>query len=988
MEPFVFPPFRLDSDNQCLWRESTVVPLRPKTFAVLHYLVAQQGRLVSTAELLQAVWPDVVVGEGMPRLCIRELRQALGDTVHQPRFIETQPRRGYRFMATLTTPVAPRAAARPSACLVGRDTALQQLHEAFLQACQGVRQLVFITGEPGIGKTTVVEAFLSQLSARPHAPYVTQGQCIEHYGAGEAYLPILEALQRLGQHLGHDALRTLLAQHAPTWLVSLPSLSTPGERQALQHQLAGAGQERMLRELAQALEHATRTVPLVLWLEDVHWSDQATLVLLTALARRPDTARLLMLATYRPATVHAQAQRLREVHQELQLHGYCTDIALPPLSATAVADYIAQQLGSERPSGAFLSGVVPLVHQRTGGNPLFMRHMLADLLTKGILVQRQGTWALHGTLAEVAAAVPSSLRQFLTQQFERLSVAEQRVLEAASAVGGEFSAAAVAAGLATAVLAVERRCAALARRGLFVQARGSETWPDGTVASRYGFLHALYHDVLYERLPAGHKVALHQRLSARYEQAYGSRASERAVELAMHCTRGHEPSKAAHYHAEAGTQALQRHAHHEAIGHLRSACALLTTLPDTPERAQRELALQMRLGTALQALHGHAAPDAEQAYGRALQLCQPLQEPRQLCGVLWGLRTYYNGRAEFHTARQVAEQLLAVAHQVAEPALLVEAHRALGNTLYFQGDVATAYAHFAQGIALYTLEQHRPLAMLYENDPGVGCLCFAAVALWNLGYPDRARQSLHRALQLAQDVAHPGSQAMALALAAALHQNLGEAHTTQAHAETLIALARTQAFAGWFANGLLYRGWALAQQGQAATGLQDMQQGLTILRTAGVMLNRPRFLMTLADAAGQGGQPLVGLTALSEALGLMQRTGGYLYQAELYRLYGELALQLGAEPGQMEAHPLLAEARRAPWSVTSPEAALQTARAMAQRQHAKSLELRATLSLARLWQQQGKAQEARQVVADVYGWFTEGFATSDLQAASRLIVGV
>lgn len=993
MDHFVFPPFRLDVDHHSLWRETTVVPLRPKTFAVLQYLITHRGRFVSNDELLQAMWPDVVVGEAMPRLCIRELRQALGDDVRHPRFIETQPRRGYRFIAPLTTHSGRRPTSgvrnqgsSPTPMLVGREVELQHLHDWFAQARNGARQIVFITGEPGIGKTTVVEAFLAQLTAGHNDLKVAQGQCIEQYGVGEAYRPILEALERLGRELGNDALRTFLYRHAPTWLMHLPSLITPAEREELQRQLAGTGQARMLRELAQALEVVTTDAPLVLWLEDLHWSDQATLVLLAALARRPEPARLMILATYRPADIRARVHRLRQVHQELQLHGYCTEVALQPLNAMAVAEYIARLFVAEHTSSAFLQRVAPLIHQRTEGNPLFMINVLDHLVTQGVLVQREGFWELAGTIETVSAAIPTTIWQFLEQQLDRLSPADQRLLEVASVAGAEFSAAAVAAGVEAAVPAIEERCATLGRHGQFVQARGSEEWPDGTVATRYGFLHALYHDVLYERVPAGWKVALHRRIGGRLEHAYGNRAHERAAELAMHFARGHEYSRAGHYHAEAGKQALQRSAHHEAISHLTTGRELLNTLTDTSERAQRELALQITLGTALMATKGYAAPEAAQAYTRARELCQQVNDPRQLCVVLWGLRTYYNGRAEFHTALEVAERLLAIAQQLAEPALLVVAHRALGHTLYFQGDVVAAYAHFAQGIALYDLRDHRSLAVLYENDPGVVCLCFAAVVLWNLGYSDQARQRMQEALQLAQDVAHPSSQALALALAAALHHNLREVHTTRTHAETLLTLTRTHGFAGWLPNGMFWRGWALAQQGQADAGLQEIHQGLTTLRTAGIELNRPRYLMALAEACTQAGQYAAGLAALTEALALIQRTGGRLYEAELYRLYGEITLRLGAvEAGDSGNHTILADAPLGQWPVSSPEAAFQTAIAMAKHQQAKSLELRAVMSLARLWQQQGKRHEARQVLAEVYGWFTEGFDTADLQEARALL---
>ncbi len=907
-----FPPFRLDPSNQRLWRDSDAIPLRPKTFAMLCYLIERSGKLVSHHELLTALWPDVQVDEGAPRACIRELRRALGDDAKRPQFIETQPVRGYRFIGKIvshqeaasknneernTQQFAARRSRLPTqhaaltthhAVVVGRTAAMAQLHEWFTNAQNGQRQMVFVTGEPGIGKTTLVETFLAETKGAE----VAWGQCVEQYGTGEAYLPILEALERLGRELDNDALRPLLSRYAPTWLVHLSSLITPAEREDLLQQLAGVKPDRMLRELAQALEILTSEQPLILWLEDLHWSDQATLTLLTALARRPELARLMIIGTYHPNDVLSHDHRLREVHQELQLHGHCHELAVESLNEEHIVEYLTKRFPAETTNQSPRQQLARLLHQRTEGNPLFISTVIDGLLAQGAMIRRNGGWDLKRATEAVSSTLPSLLRQFLELQIDRLTPADQRLLEAASVAGVEFPVALVAAGVAGSNTEIEEHCATLVRQGQFLQPRGSEAWPDGTVATRYGFPHSLYQEVLYERTPAGRRVEIHRRMGERHEAAYGDRAHEIATALAMHFERGHEYSRAVYHLEEAGKNALRRNAHHEAILHLSKGNELLASLPATPEHMRRELSLQLTLGTALMATKGFAAPEVEHAYLRARELCQQVDEPRHLCSVLWGLRTHYNGRAQFHTARDIAEQLLAVAQQLNDPALLVEAHRALGNTLYFQGEVAAAHEHFAQGSALYDIEQHRSLALLYENDPGVGCLSFAAVALWNLGYPDRARQRIQEALQLAQEVKHPGSQAVSLSLSAALQQNLREVQTVREQAEALIALARQHGFSGWLAPGTINRGWALAQQGEVAEGIESIHRGLMTMRTVGVELNRPRLLMMLSEACAQAGKPDEGLTALSEALEVMERTGGRLYEAELYRLKGELLLQL------------------------------------------------------------------------------------------------
>jgi len=335
----LFPPFRLDVRNEQLWRGDDLLPLRPKPFAVLAYLAAHPDRLVTAAELRKAVWPQTYVGEGLLRMYIREVRQVLGDEAEQPRFIETVPRRGYRFLPDVvnTQPGSSPKIQAPN--LVGREADLAQLHGWSLKALRGTRQVVFVTGEPGIGKTTLVDAFLfgvqsapprppnSELASTP-APWIARGQCIEHYGAGEAYLPVLEALGQFCRQPGGEHVIAFLSRYAPTWLVQMPALVSDSELEALQRRVQGATRERMLREMAEAVEALTAEHPLVLVVEDLHWSDYSTLDLLALLAQRRGPARLFLLGTYRPADVIRSGHRLRAMKQELQVHGQCEELPL------------------------------------------------------------------------------------------------------------------------------------------------------------------------------------------------------------------------------------------------------------------------------------------------------------------------------------------------------------------------------------------------------------------------------------------------------------------------------------------------------------------------------------------------------------------------------------------------------------------------------------------------------------------------------------
>ncbi|HEV8715149.1 MAG TPA: AAA family ATPase, partial [Candidatus Binatia bacterium] len=888
MRHILFPPFRLDPGNQCLRRGAEVIPLRRKTFAVLRYLVEHPGRVVTKQELLAAVWPNTYVSAGVPTVCIRELRKALGEGPAAPRFIETVPRRGYRFIGEVT---GAEESHQWSVTLVGREGELRQLQGWLEKALGGERQVVFVTGEAGVGKTTLVEGFLERVATDSEL-WIGRGQCVEHYGAGEAYLPILEALERLCRRGGDEHLIGLLRRHAPMWLAQLPSLISPVEREELQRQLVGAAQERMLREMAAVVEALTAEKGLVLWLEDLHWGDYSTLSLLAYLARRRERARLLVIGTYRPVDVLSREHPLRGVKQELQLHRHCQELALGFLTEENIAEYLTVRFPVGATGRSPLQKLARAIHQRTDGNPLFMVNVADNLVAQGVIVRRDGRWELNGEIEEVAVETPASLRQFIEQQIERAHPAERQVLEAASVAGVEFSAVAVAAGIATEVEEVEKCCEGLARRGQFLRASGMGEWPDGMVASRYSFIHALYQNVLYDRVTAARRVRLHRKIGERVEGGYGEQAGEIAAELAVHFERGRDYHRAARYRQRAGENAVQRRAYREAIDHLTKGLELLKTLPDTPERAQQELTLHITLGSPLMATKGLAAPEVEKVYTRARELCQQVGEIPQLFPALQGLWAFYYARAELQTTRELGEQLLRLAQRVQDPELRLEAHRALGVTLWSLGELTSARVHLEQGIALYEPLRQRAQAVLYGGpDAGVSCLSYVALILCNLGYPDQALQRSREALTVAQELSHPFSWAAALIYAAGLHLVRREWQTAQERAEAAVTLSTEQGFRQLVAFGTILRGRALAQQGQEEEGIAQLCQGLAAFRATGAEQGRPGFLAWLAAAYGKVGQIEEGLTLLAEALHVVDKTGQRMDEAELYRLKGELSLQ-------------------------------------------------------------------------------------------------
>src|SRR5262245_12117870 len=537
--PLHFGPYTLGGPQGPLFREAQMVPLPPKALAVLWRLASQAGQVVTKTALLDAVWADTAVSEGVLTVCLNTLRQALGEDAKQPRYLATVHRVGYRFVAPVTAgaaaappePLPARVPASPP-LLVGRAAEVAQLQACFAQAQQGVRQTVFVTGEAGVGKTTVVDAVVHQLAAA-EALEVGRGQCIEHYGAGEAYLPLLEALGRWGRAPEGARLVACLQQYAPTWLAHLPALSRPDELAALQPALQGATQARMLRELAEALEALAAERPVVLVLEDLHWSDPSTVEALAWLARRRDAARLLVLGTYRPVELILSDHPLKTVKQELAAHGLCVDLPLGGLSQPAVAAYVAERRGTPVDDDA----VAAFVYRRTEGHPLFMVQVV-DYLARQHLLPGAAQAADRSGLPAIEQAVPQGLQDLLEAQLGRLPATEQEVLEVGSVAGVEFVVASVAAAVQRAPEAVEAVCERLARQGQFLDDRGLVTWPDGTVSGGYGFRHALYQEVLYQRLGAGHRARLHRSIGEREAAGYGAQAGERAAALAMHFARG------------------------------------------------------------------------------------------------------------------------------------------------------------------------------------------------------------------------------------------------------------------------------------------------------------------------------------------------------------------------------------------------------------------------------------------------------------------
>ena len=593
-----FPPFRLDNVNQCLWRMDTGdderISLTPKAFGVLQYLVEHCGRLVTHDELLNALWPDTFVQPEVLKSHILAVRTALGDHPKNPRFIDTLPRRGYQFIAPVKDVAMTRelTVEHPSRRkLVGRNSALAELKTRLERSVQN-RQFVFVTGEPGIGKTTLVDEFLRRAGTDFPGVRAARGQCVEGYGGKEAYYPILEALSQLCTDSGGDEVVRILSTQAPTWLVQFPALVNSRQREILHREILGATRERMLREIGEALETIASEKPLVLVLEDMHWADPSSVDLISSLARRRAPGKLMLIGTYRPVEVTLAKHPLKAVKQDLLVHQLCREIALEPLAEAEVAEY----LQAESENATVPEGLAGLIYRHTEGNPLFMVAALDHMRNRGLIAVENGTWQIKVPLEKIELEVPESLRQMIEMQIERLSAEEQRVLEALSVLR-KFPLS-VAVGAAVADIdpeTLEGLLEGLARRHQVIRPAGFRNYPDGP-SPCYEFVHVLYREVLYQQIGHARRRKLHQSVAESVTALHILHETDLAPELAYQFEEGGDWLRAVKHLLSAADTSGRRFEPRQAAVILEHALELVHKIPEA-ERSHTEIEALQKLAT-------------------------------------------------------------------------------------------------------------------------------------------------------------------------------------------------------------------------------------------------------------------------------------------------------------------------------------------------------------------------------------------------------
>jgi class 3 adenylate cyclase/predicted ATPase len=907
---------------------------------------ATTSRLVTGLFECQDLGPQLLKGLSTPLSVYR----VIGESAAQS-----------RFEVAIRTGLTP---------LIGREHEMGLLRERWEKAKQGEGQVVLLSGEPGIGKSRLVQEFKEHIE---HKEVTRIEFRCSPYHQNSALYPIIDHLQRLLQFARDEApaaklnkLQHTLSQYrfpqADTvpLLAALLSLPHPAGSPPITESPQKQKEKTHAALVAWLVEEAGKAVVYCAW-EDLHWADPSTLEVLTLFLDQVPTTRLLALLTFRPEFMPPWGNR-----------SHFSQMTLSRLGRQQVAAMVERVTGGK----ALPSEVVQQIVAKTDGVPLFVEELTKTVVESGLLTTVNDHYELSGPLPPLA--IPSTLQDSLMARLDRLS-AVREIAQLGATIGREFS--------YELLQAVSLFDEGTLQHGLKQLVEVELVYQRGLLPqAHYLFKHALIQDAAYQSLLRSKRQQYHQRIAQVLEERFSEIRETQPELLAHHYTEAGLIAQAIPYWQQAGQRAVERSAHAEAIAHLTRGLELLTTLRDTPERVPQELLLQITLGVSLVASRGWAAPEVGKVYTRAQELCGKMGETPQVFPVLWGLWVFYFVGAEHKTARELGEQFLSLAQRQRDLLPLVEAHGALGNTLFFLGEFAPARTHLEQAAAFYNPQQHHALSFLYGGtDPGVLCLSCAAWALWFLGYPDQALTRAHDMLTLAQGLSHPFSMGMALNHAAWLHQQRREGQLTQEQAEAAIVLANEQGFPYWVAEGTILRGWALAEQGQGEEGVVQVRQGLAAYRATGAELAWTKWLALLAEAYGKAGQAEEGLSVLAEALAAVDKSGERFYEAELYRLKGTLTLQ--SKAGLRQVSDKCQDMSEVSNTHTEAEAEAWFRKAIdiARRQSAKSLELRAVMSLGRLWQGQGKKDEARQLLAEIYGWFTEGFDTKDLREAKALL---
>ena len=848
----------------------------------------------------------------------------------------------------------------PRRDVVGRDRELEALQREFARARRGQGRLVVIAAEAGLGKTTLVEAFLKELDEQ--APVrIGRGRCSERLAGSEAYLPMLEALDSLQRHEQLGGIARLMRAFAPSWYAQIVPASSDSSAARLAAETASGSPERLKRELAVLFEELGRLQPVVLCLDDMHWADPSTTDLIAYLARRIDNARLLLITTCRPSDLAQARHPFLSMKLDLRARGMCLEIAPGPLDLASVARYVAQKF----PGHAFPGEFGRLVHERTEGHPLFVAELLRDLRRRGHLVQEGGRWVLADSVQAVERELPGNIRSALQRKIEALDDADRRLLAAASVQGVDFDTAVVAAALQVPEEDVEDRLERLEREHALVRFVAETEERDGALTLRYRFAHQLYHAALYETLRGTRRTSLSRATAERLLARMGPDGADGAAALAVLFERAREPVLAAQLWNRAARAAARLYAHDETAHLARRGLQLLAAAPESPARAAAELDLQMTCAMALKTGRGYAVPEVGLAYARARTLCREVQDPARVAPVLVGLSAHHIVAGEIATSRDVALEMMALFERLGDPNLQMLGHWSLGVAHFHLGELGSAHRHLERGLELYAPGFHRARVWETGIEPGIFCRCEYARTLALLGYPDRALREVRQAVADARGLDHPQPLAFALLFEVLVHLGRRSPREVQRRYDELAIVCHAHGIAQELQWAAPLCGRALLELGDVRRGLRVLEEGLAAHTITRSTLLRPYYFLLLTGALLRVGEHARAQRALDDARAVSVATSQHAYDAEHARLQAELF----AATGRLE----------------EAEDAFREAVAAARRQGARWLELRAARGTANFLACRDRIDEAREILQPAVAQITEGHDTLDFVYAEALL---
>ena len=843
--------------------------------------------------------------------------------------------RGTLGTSTSVTPVDP--VARGTGRIVGRDREMDELLRAFEQTRNGAGRLVTVAGEPGLGKTALVDEFLAVVSQSGNAR-VARGRCSERLAGSEAYLPFLEALDNLLRSESHGSLVRVVKSLAPNWYAQMRSSS---EDQSATRALieAGAGSpHRMKREMAALLEEASRLHPVVLFLDDLHWADASTIDLLGYLADRLASMHLLVVSTFRPSELAQARHPFLSLKLDLQARGVCREVSLDYLSADAVANYVAL----ECPGHALPAELLSLIYQRTEGHALFLVDLISDLKRRGVIAKStKGQCVLAEGLSALERELPESVRSMIQRKLGALGNSDRQLLAAAAVQGGDFCAAVVAQALGLEEAGVEDALDRLERDHALVRFVGELTCPDRTITPRYRFAHALYCEALTDSLRASRRGALAGEIAGALVQRWADRTPEIALDLAVLFETARAPLAAARYFSVAAQAASGLFAHQEARTLAERGLALLAGVPDDPVRRGVELELQMTRALALKTALGYAVPEVGQAYRRARDLSRQVQDPGQVIPVLMGLSAHYIAGGEIGVAYELAEHLLELAGRVNDRHVLMIAEWCVGAALHHKGSLRQAHEHLERSLQLYDPEFHKARTWQVGIEPGIFCQCETARTLLLLGRLDESAARITRAEQQARALGHPQTLAFVLLFRMLLRHQSGEASEALTLYGELAALCADKNIAQEMLWARPVWGWALFETGQRERGLAEVVAGLDEQATSRNALLRPYYLQLHADLLLRSNRLDEAEATLEAARAVGRTSDQQMFAAEWHRLRGQVLLARNAS------------------NLDEAQAAFDNALEVARWQGAKLFESRAREALATLAAHRNTANHQR-----------------------------